>query len=134
MGIIFLGRCLDRCSNHERVYGRVYRSYYPSCTHAYIISSKLIKDIIDDYTYTEPIDSYLRSYAQKYEFYAFHPSIIVQDVLTYVSSLRSVGDSLNTIQECADNMKSDNSNQILSPFIAIILLMVIIILIISYGY
>lgn len=50
--IIFLGRCGDICENMIKIKDNIYQTYRAGCTHAYIISLKCAKKLMERALYT----------------------------------------------------------------------------------
>jgi len=130
--ILYLGKCLDTCSLYEHQFGRVYKTYTPYCTHAYILSADTIKSVLQENLtkpFVKPVDNHLRDRVNsgQYTAYVFHPSIFVQDVVRFESRVRNKLTGLNNIIECADNIPNDSGqNGIYVAIIVVIVLVVII--------
>lgn len=100
--ILYLGKCLDQCSNYEELYPGVYRTYKPYCFHSYIISNQGAKKLLEQPCVTIS-DSQTAERIVKGEVlaYTFHPSIFMQDVVKWNSTLRE-SKYYNNIVECAN--------------------------------
>lgn len=131
--MLYLGKAHDKCSKYEHVWENVYKSIHPVCMHAYIITKKGAKKLLDMAPYNAPIDMFPQKIAKKKNttLMVFHPSIFFQDTFTTVSNLRSVSSSIRNNCECADIDIKSYVNWIVVAA-SIILMLVSIILIIFY--
>lgn len=99
--IIFLGRCSDRCDRIKKLAHGIYQTFSPSCTHAYMISQegaiKILKHGINT-----AIDTVIREMCRNgtLSAFTFHPSIFVQDILEYTSSLRDFRGQIKSANDC----------------------------------
>ncbi len=99
--LIFCGRCLDTCSTMQKIKDNVYRTFFPSCTHAYIISLNAAKLLLRIPIYTG-IDSHMRDFILNgaLKAYALHPSMFIQDVVRWNSNLRPFDNSITNMTDC----------------------------------
>lgn len=100
--ILYLGKALDDCMSYEKVWGDVYRSRHPICLHAYIITKKGAKKLLERVPYRLPIDIIVLNAikARVLDVMVFHPSLYFQDVVDGVSNLRSRHLAINNTAEC----------------------------------
>lgn len=99
--ILYLGKCTDKCQLYEKVDDGLYRTYYPLCMHAYMISALGIKKILRQPLYTG-IDTQLLNDIKNgvLKAYAMQPSIFVQNIVKWSSSLRNFKNQINNQNDC----------------------------------
>lgn len=100
--ILYLGKCLDKCTDYQRVYKNVYRTKHPLCLHAYVINGYGIKKLLDLLPYNQAIDTVIVNAIKNgiIDAMAFQPSIFFQDVFTCSSNIRSLKQSISSISDC----------------------------------
>jgi GR25 family glycosyltransferase involved in LPS biosynthesis len=98
---LFLGKCIDRCDLYEKVDEGLYRTYRPSCTHAYIISNNGARKMLADKLYTG-VDSQIvdGAWNGSLKTYTFHPSVFVQDIVKWSSNIRSLKMQIGNQNDC----------------------------------
>lgn len=155
--MIYLGKCLERCSKLVQIKDTIYRAAAPSCTHAYMIKNSFAKRILDDFDqkqqsaldakfFNRGIDSIYRDYIVNglSNSLVIHPAIFFQDVLNGGSDLRK--EYLINYQECNDTNpcetnKDENHQQeeclnpwiVISVIIIVILVILLILLLVIYN-
>lgn len=88
--LLYLGRCIDSCESAIKVKEGLYRSFRPSCTHAYIISARGARKLLFRQLYTGVDTQQVKEIEiGAAKAYAFHPSIFIQDILRWSSNLRN---------------------------------------------
>lgn len=123
--VFYLGKGLDECMKLEHWFDKVYRTYSPLCTHAYIITKKLAKKICAG-KHRSSIDQLLKGMIKNKEIVAaaIHPSLFYQDVLGTESNLRKLRQSLYNTLECME--VSDASNNVgLQVGLCVVLIVII---------
>lgn len=108
--ILYLGKCNDRCDLYERnPIPNVYQTYAPSCAHAYIVTRRFLQKMLDgSLRQTDPlslsviVDDKLQHLISNKHLtaYTYHPSIFIQDIINYKSSLRGFEASVANVTEC----------------------------------
>lgn len=99
--IFYLGKCADACYLYEHMFDNIYRTYHPTCLHAYIITAAGVSKLLSKLPTGNAIDIVVRNNIEDKTLVAYtcHPSIFYQDVITYSSNLRDY--SYENINECA---------------------------------
>jgi GR25 family glycosyltransferase involved in LPS biosynthesis len=99
--ILYLGKCTDRCDKYEKVLQGLYRTKKALCTHAYIISKSGMQKMLSRALYTG-IDSQIVNYLENDSMkgYVFHPSIFIQDIVQWSSSLRNYKQQIHNQNDC----------------------------------
>lgn len=100
--MVFLGRCIDRCEKYKKLAPGIYQAFAPMCTHAYIISLQGATKLLSAGIYNG-IDSVITDLCRKKQLlvYTFHPSIFLQDILEYSSTLRNFRAQIGNAVDCA---------------------------------
>ena len=114
--LIYLGKCLESCTQMGRIMDNIYRAVSPSCTHAYAIKNSFATRIVEDFQncclypnsatncnfFNQPIDQIYSNYLSYgiARAVVIHPGIFYQDVLRKASSIK--GNHLMAYQECGD--------------------------------
>lgn len=125
--IIYLGKCLDRCTSYKRVVGNFYRTDGPLCQHSYIISREGMQRILKQVPFNEALDIVIRKMVSKRELPAItvHPSIFYQDNLSgEISDLRAHGTTFAMCNECMIPAEKD---LIVISWVGILILLIILI-------
>lgn len=112
--MLYLGKALDSCMKYERVWMNVYKSHHPLCLHAYIITKKGARKLLEKGPYNVAIDLVpIHEIAKKnIQVMTFHPSIYFQDVINNESGLRGWGAVLNITTECLVDQQHISDNDI----------------------
>jgi glycosyl transferase, family 25 len=140
--ILYLGKCLDRCSKYEKTeVPNVYKTFFASCNHAYIISKKGIMKILDYISKNKlpkAFDCVLVDLMDKgyIDAYTFHPSIFVQDVLVNSSNLIPSIDSYDNAVECLEVIENHHTKflQLCKNYVTDVLVFIFLILALWYLY
>lgn len=100
--MLYLGKALDDCVSYERVWNNVYKSRHPLCLHAYIITKRGARKLLNMAPYALAIDMVPIKAIEKgiINVMTFHPSIYFQDVFGNVSNLRRMSSAVNNTTEC----------------------------------
>lgn len=152
--MIYLGKCLERCSKLIQIKDTIYRAAAPSCTHAYMIKNSFARQILDDFDqkqhsalndkyFNRGIDSIYGDYIVNglSNSLVIHPAIFFQDVLNGGSDLRQ--EYLINYQECNDTNPCNNekgehkdhdeeSNLNVWMVISIIMIVILVILLVIF--
>lgn len=96
--VLYLGKCLDQCYSYEHIWGNVYKSQGPLCTHAYIINKDYAQYLLQFFNHRSAIDMFLSK--SKGSLMVFHPSIYQQDIMNGESNLRSKVETFKITHEC----------------------------------
>jgi hypothetical protein len=115
--MVYLGKCLEKCSQMTRIEDNVWRAVAPSCCHAYAVKNGFAKRLMNDLDtcesgapnceyYNRGIDSILGDYNINHMVngLVIHPALFYQDVLTTTSDLRP--EFLHNYLECRDTVGS----------------------------
>ena len=100
--MLYLGKSMDRCDKYEHVWKNVYKSKGPLCLHAYIITRRGAKALLEMAPYSLPIDMYPAKAAKRknVNVMAFHHSIFFQDVINTTSNMKTTPSSISIGCEC----------------------------------
>src|SRR5579885_310137 len=155
--IVYLGKCLERCTKLINIKDNIYRAAAPSCTHALMIKNSYAKKILQDLDncsnsaincdyFNRGIDSIYGDHIVNGigNGLVIHPAIFYQDVLTGGSDLRK--EFLINYQECNDTnpcncpepeiiineIKSNKAERIIIITL-IVIIIIIFILLLSFG-
>lgn len=126
--IVYFGQAGVTCKNTELIENPLYRYKGNSfCAHAYMISKKGIKKILQELPINKPIDLVYRDILNKKgEAYVTLPSMITQNILNSTSNSRKNID-YPTMSDCIDKREESKFKYII--FICIILLPLLILFI-----
>jgi hypothetical protein len=98
---LFLGRCGDKCQAMKEISDGLYRTSYSMCTHAYIISSRGMRKMLSRPLHAGiDIQIVLGTSSGFAKAYAFHPSMFLQNVVKWTSSLRSFAAQIGNQSDC----------------------------------
>jgi GR25 family glycosyltransferase involved in LPS biosynthesis len=99
--VLYLGKCLDRCQLYTRVIDGLYRTRRPFCLHAYVMSARCARKMLAR-PLLEPVDTQLMHAIQDgyVKAYALHPSVFVQDIVRWSSTMRSFGMQVANQNDC----------------------------------
>ncbi len=100
--VLFLGRCSDQCGAATRIDENLYRVYAPLCAHAYVLRRSGATVLLRE-PWRSAIDMEIQRHcrAGTLHAYALHPSMFVQDVLRWESSLRAAHRTYANAHDCA---------------------------------
>jgi hypothetical protein len=112
--ILYLGKCIDKCESYEHISDDLYRSYYPFCTHAYVIRKKAIEKLLTEKIYAGNDYQLVKAIENKnIKAYVFHPSIFQQDIVRWKSDLRTFEKQTSNTHECK-NYKSITTKDLMN--------------------
>jgi GR25 family glycosyltransferase involved in LPS biosynthesis len=99
--VLYLGKCLDKCELYTKVVEGLYRTRRPFCLHAYIMSERGMRKLLTR-KLREPIDTQVMHAieADTIKAYCLHPSVFVQDVVRFSSSMRSFKMQISNQNDC----------------------------------
>lgn len=102
--ILYLGKCLSKCSKFEKIYSNVYKTDSLLCTHSYIITKKGMEKILLHSPFDKALDIVLKKLmkVKTISVATFHPSLFFQNVITASSNLRSSMLSFQNTCECEE--------------------------------
>lgn len=99
--LLYLGRCIDNCSNAIKVTDGLYKPYRPYCFHSYVISARGARKLLSKPLYTGVDTQAVRDIEiGALKAYTFHPSIFIQDILKWNSNLRNFKMQINNSCDC----------------------------------
>jgi len=135
VGLIYFGKCFEKCGMMTNIKDNIYRAVAPSCCHAYAIknsfASRVFKDMDmnsfgPDY-FNRGIDSILGDYIINNFTSALvmHPAIFYQDVLDGGSDLRP--EFMQNYQECNDTHQNNNSSVNVAAWVYVIMVILAVI-------
>lgn len=130
--IVYFGQAGVTCKDTELIENPLYRYRGNSfCAHAYMISNKGIKKILQESPINKPIDLVYRDVLNKKgEAYVTLPSMITQNILNSTSNSRKNID-YPTMSDCIDTREESKSIRII---LIISILVIILILFINFIY
>ena len=105
--MLYLGVCWDMCSNREAFTQRVVRTYFPGCTHAYIISQRGAQRLIHLlYPIQNSLDRAIKgaARAEMLHCYAMEHNMFVQERKELKSEL---GHEREVLRMCLDRKESE---------------------------
>jgi GR25 family glycosyltransferase involved in LPS biosynthesis len=121
--VIFIGKCLENCSNMQHVAGNVFEAVRPLCLHAYIIHNKFCRRIMlkplvhgsanelltsggynlsNPYFENNPMDVGLSRMIQdkKCNALVYHPALFYQNIFNTDSTVRRRKEQMLNYSEC----------------------------------
>jgi len=99
--ILYLGKCIDKCEQYVKVSDGLYRTKRPMCTHAYIISARGMSKMLTRALYTGVDTQIIHNIEAGYlKAYVMHPSIFVQDIVSWSSTLRNYKLQVGNQNDC----------------------------------
>lgn len=128
--ILYLGKCMDNCSEYKQIYENVYQSFKPLCNHSYVLTKEGARKLLNYAPYSDTIDMAIRELISKGKItaYVYHPSLFYQDIISHNSNLRNLGKALNNVNEFDNAMNfecSIRTNTIIKVMILIIIILLI---------
>lgn len=154
IGLIYFGKCFEKCGQMINIKDNIYRAVAPSCCHSYAIKNSFASTLFNDISlssftaqnnsgklglnanyFNRGIDSILGDYIINglTNGLVLHPAIFYQDVLDGGSDLRL--QYMQNYQECNDTMQTQdtNNNTLFIVIIVILAIIVLIMIIIQMG-
>jgi hypothetical protein len=100
--VLYLGKCSDACGQYVKVIEGVYQTRRPYCTHGYMISASGMRKLLARPLYTGIDTQIIHAVESDYvKAYVLHPSVFVQDIVRWSSSLRSFKLQIGNQNDCA---------------------------------